>query len=1133
MGRRGLGFSEYDCNPFFKTKKPLQSIFRSAKNIGSNISDSKSIFKRRRLMSGPKSKTPLISTNVAFKDYIDSFSPSDERDSIPRKFVKQSQLGVFEFGNPKTQEDDAFFYEVKPIKKELSLSAPEFIPRYLSEASEESVTSDDVESLYEENLPEVSSNSQTSEFSQSNRDLLSSDSEEENTSDSEVISCSEEPSLITSKENLENQASKHDLTSNSESISRQVIESEIIAQPSKDGELVNHPMKTIALRIKSGGFTICPDFIDLCLNLRIIQKEKSLNDEASISMASDTQSPKFTKEEKEKWPKTNNPSITVIAGSSMRRDPQKKPKVFQNKEPRFVRKSCRKKLKTKKGSNFSTSVPIFENFNEQFKSLSCNTFFCEYFNIMHALSNHFHHSSSLVINHKGPSSKDNQRHFGNFVPQKSKPKPKDVVAYLKQANLKYPTGGGYLNLLLNDCRRNNMCLPGNQKGKIKGYGMIVKGEITVNQVSYVDGLKHNLISVSQLCDNGMDVMFKIKYCIMYKANTLIEVMRANKRGDLYLLCFETLEAKEEICLVSSVKNEEAWLWHTRFCHLNFHTLDKLVRLKLVKGLPNIKFEKDHLCSACEMGKLKRSSHKTKSDPFFDKPLQMLHVDLCGPIAKQSLNGKKYILVLVDEFSHYTWVEFVRKKSQVPMLLINLLKVRVIRNDNGTKFKNSTIEDYLTSGGITHNFSAPRTPQQNEMVERKNRTLVEAAKTMLNASGLPLTFWAEAVSTACYTQNRSLVVKHFEKTPYQLLHNIDWRTDKCLQIPRLARKISIDFDPSDELATMKNQHVKFECKIEELIKSVHALQVGCEECKGPHLTKDCPNRPMMTPEEVGRISQMLSERTQGELPMQTQVNPKVDNTKPMLMVAGATSRRTWTDIYTRKYLESDSRSKPDYAIDYDSEGFTISFEHLGLKGPIYLSNDEEEDGKQGEYAEFMIPKKNKGKEKEKEKVEEEKDELIYIAPIKHDPGSYSLPISSSKFKGLALIDTGVALNLMPVSYYDLPKDTEIPIILGRAFLHTAQANVDMCNQVSSLGYRDKRIYFNPDGEPVTHLKTPYEDPSQAYKENTDRPLLPHEHMKKTEDYPNPMYQKNESSNGSGSSKKDHRKKKGSSARRAKK
>ncbi|KAJ9542808.1 hypothetical protein OSB04_029314 [Centaurea solstitialis] len=113
------------------------------------------------------------------------------------------------------------------------------------------------------------------------------------------------------------------------------------------------------------------------------------------------------------------------------------------------------------------------------------------------------------------------------------------------------------------------------------------------------------------------------------------------------------------------------------------------------------------------------------------------------------------------------------------LLINLLKrlqilhdsqIKVLRSNNGTEFKNAVVEEYLASVGITHNFSAPRTPQQNGVVERKNRTLVEAARTMLNASGLPLTFWAEAVSAACYTQNRSLIVKRFEKTPYHLLHN---------------------------------------------------------------------------------------------------------------------------------------------------------------------------------------------------------------------------------------------------------------------------------------------------------------------------------------------------------------------------
>ncbi|KAJ9557895.1 hypothetical protein OSB04_012509 [Centaurea solstitialis] len=494
----------------------------------------------------------------------------------------------------------------------------------------------------------------------------------------------------------------------------------------------------------------------------------------------------------------------------------------------------------------------------------------------------------------------------------------------------------------------------------------------------------------------------------------------------------------------------------------------------------------------------------------------------------------------------------------------------------------------------------------------------------------------------------------------LIHNIDWRTDKRLQIPRMAGKISTDFDPSDELAAMKNQQVKFERKIEELIKSVHALQVGCEECNGPHLTKDCPNRPMMTPEEVnyinrgdyqgrwnnnrnfiprppgffapnqqnqrpdgeprvsiedriiqfmdaqkklndevssylrnhqstiqnlelqvGRVSQMLSERTQGELPMQTQVNPKVENVKPMLMMTGEPSKKKWTDIYTKKYVETESESEPDYATDYDSEGFTVSFEHLRLKVPEASSDDdEEEDGKQGGFAEFVIPKReDRGKEKEKGKAPE--DDLIYIAPIKHNPGSHNLPISCHKFKGLALVDSGATLNMMPVGYCrkmgvkkiiptdyqyrgvngymtkplgiaegvpirignfvyytdfviaNLPQNTEIPIILGRSFLHTAQVNTDMRNQVTSLGYGENRIYFDPNGEPVRHLDEPYEDPSLAYKKNTNRPLLPHEHGKKTKDYPNPIRQKEPTTNGSGPSKKEFRKKRGSSSRRAKK
>ncbi|KAJ9544329.1 hypothetical protein OSB04_024036 [Centaurea solstitialis] len=130
---------------------------------------------------------------------------------------------------------------------------------------------------------------------------------------------------------------------------------------------------------------------------------------------------------------------------------------------------------------------------------------------------------------------------------------------------------------------------------------------------------------------------------------------------------------------------------------------------------------------------------------------------------------------------------------------------------------------------------------------------ERFKNLLN-SGLAYSSRATLDSSAGGVFMYKMPTEGYKLLEDMLIHNIDWRTDKRLQIPRMAGKISTDFDPSDELAAMKNQQVRFECKIEELIKSVHALQVGCEECNGPHLTKDCPNKPMMTPEEVNYINQ---------------------------------------------------------------------------------------------------------------------------------------------------------------------------------------------------------------------------------------------------------------------------------------
>ncbi|GKD35330.1 putative ribonuclease H-like domain-containing protein [Tanacetum coccineum] len=213
---------------------------------------------------------------------------------------------------------------------------------------------------------------------------------------------------------------------------------------------------------------------------------------------------------------------------------------------------------------------------------------------------------------------------------------------------------------------------------------------------------------------------------------------------------------------------KSWLWHRRLNHLNFGTINDLARKDLVRGLPRLKFEKDHLCSACQLGKSKKYSHKPKSENTNMEVLHTLHMDLCGPMRVQSINGKKYILVIVDDYSRFTWVKFLRSKDETPEFVINFLKqiqvglnktVRYIRTDNGTEFVNQVMSKYYEGVGIFHQKSVPRTPQQNGIVERRNRTLVEAARTMLIFSKAPMFLWAEAVATAlfgalCYPTNDS-------------------------------------------------------------------------------------------------------------------------------------------------------------------------------------------------------------------------------------------------------------------------------------------------------------------------------------------------------------------------------------------
>nr|GEV22177.1 hypothetical protein [Tanacetum cinerariifolium] len=218
----------------------------------------------------------------------------------------------------------------------------------------------------------------------------------------------------------------------------------------------------------------------------------------------------------------------------------------------------------------------------------------------------------------------------------------------------------------------------------------------------------------------------------------------------YFITLQDTSSPNPICIMAKATSSQAWLWHRRLSHLNFNTINLFSKNDIVIGLPRLKFVKDHLCSSCELGKAKRKSFQSKTTPSSKRWLQLLHMDLCGPMRIESINGRKYVLVIVDDYSRYTWTHFLRSKLETP--------------------ENKTLYAYFASKGFLHQPFGARTPEQNGVVERQNRTLVEAARTMLSIAKVPLFFWAEAIATSCFTQNRSLVIHRHEKTPYQIIND---------------------------------------------------------------------------------------------------------------------------------------------------------------------------------------------------------------------------------------------------------------------------------------------------------------------------------------------------------------------------
>ncbi|GJR35115.1 putative ribonuclease H-like domain-containing protein [Tanacetum coccineum] len=261
-------------------------------------------------------------------------------------------------------------------------------------------------------------------------------------------------------------------------------------------------------------------------------------------------------------------------------------------------------------------------------------------------------------------------------------------------------------------------------GKIMSKGKIKTSNLDFDDVYFVDELKFNLFSVSQMCDKKNSVLFTETECLILSPSfKLLDesqvVLRAPRKDDVYSLDLKNIVPSGGItCLYANATADESKLWHRRLGHVNFKNINKLVKGHLVRGLPSKVFVNDHTCVACKKGKQHKASCKAKLERIIRKPLELLHMDLFGPVSVESINKKRYCLVVTDDFSRFSWVFFLATKDETSEILCKFIiglenqlnhNVKIIRCDNGTEFKNHAMNELCAEKGIKREFSAARTP----------------------------------------------------------------------------------------------------------------------------------------------------------------------------------------------------------------------------------------------------------------------------------------------------------------------------------------------------------------------------------------------------------------------------------------
>jgi len=280
----------------------------------------------------------------------------------------------------------------------------------------------------------------------------------------------------------------------------------------------------------------------------------------------------------------------------------------------------------------------------------------------------------------------------------------------------------------------------------------------IEDVLYVPGMQCNLLSDGQLIQKGYSITMKDNVLKLFDKNQRLVLKTPLAKNRTFQTNMKFVDLN---CLSAIVKDEDSWLWHYRFGHLNYRGLNQLVNKYMILGVPKIEIPST-VCDTCLLGKQPRNASSSSTASRSKELRNVVYSDVCGPLEVPSLGGNKYFINFIDEFSRKLWLYLITAKSeafdmfQKFKILVEKQSgksIKVLRFDGGGEYTSKVFEKFCEDNGIVHEVTAPYTPQHNGLAERRNRSLLDMTISIFKMKKMPNTFWGESVKTTAYILNR--------------------------------------------------------------------------------------------------------------------------------------------------------------------------------------------------------------------------------------------------------------------------------------------------------------------------------------------------------------------------------------------